>query len=143
MIRQIPTTIPVQSLEAWRPALAMPPANQEQKIRARRQAHLARRSGELVRPHTCQCLDCPMHPGGPCKRGDYTGHRLEMHHSDHSKPLAVLFLCNRCHKIADERTQMTVAVIEQAQRLRASGLSLAYTAKRLGVSIRTLRRHVD
>src|SRR5207249_10790421 len=83
------------------------------------------------------------HPGGPCKRGDYTGHRLEMHHSDHSKPLAVLFLCNRCHKIADERTQMTVAVIEQAQRLRASGLSLAYTAKRLGVSIRTLRRHVD
>lgn len=119
------------------------PSKQDIKVRARRLAHLARRSGELVRPHTCQCKDCPMHPGQPCKRGDFTGDKLEMHHADHSKPLDVTFLCNVCHKFADERTQMTIAVIEQARTLRAQGLSLAYVAKRLGVSIRTLRKHVS
>ena len=84
-----------------------------------------------------------MHQGRPCKRGDHTGHRLEAHHPDHSKPLQIIWLCNSCHKYADARTQMTEAVIAAAHALRAQGLSLAYVAKRLGVSIRTLRRHVD
>jgi hypothetical protein len=93
-------------------------------------------------PMVCECTGCALHEG-PCQHGAETGHKLEAHHPDHMQAMLVYQICNPCHKVWDERTQMTPAVVAHAKRLRAQGLSLAYTAKVLGVSTRTLRKHVD
>lgn len=59
----------------------------------RYQAHLAvqraLKTGELVK---CPCEHC----------GKFDG-RLDAHHPDYSKPLAVIWLCRRCHILLHKR----------------------------------------
>lgn len=69
---------------AWRRA------NME-KDRAHNAVQRAVASGALVRP--CECSAC----------GSRT--RIEAHHTDYSKPLGVVWLCRRCHVIADKERQ--------------------------------------
>jgi hypothetical protein len=56
--------------------------NQE-KVRAHSAVARAIRSGDLVRPETCQIEGCPRKP--------------QAHHADYSRPLDVTWLCARHH----------------------------------------------
>jgi hypothetical protein len=56
---------------------------QEQKDRARQQTALAIKQGRLIKPN--KCSKCG-------KEG-----RVEAHHPDYFKPLAVQWLCKSCH----------------------------------------------
>jgi len=54
------------------------------KPRIHRQVYWAIQRGELVRPESCS----------HCHR---TGCQIMGHHEDYSKPLSVIWLCQRCH----------------------------------------------
>lgn len=64
--------------------------NQEyQRIRARQKLAYAVKAGQILKPKRCEkCNEI---------------HSLEGHHTDYSKPLAVIWLCKSCH----EHTHMT------------------------------------
>lgn len=62
-----------------------------EKWRARYKARYAIQKGIIIKPDSCQ--DC----GIKC-----SGHALQAHHKDYSKPLDVIFLCYKCHTKADE-----------------------------------------
>lgn len=70
-------------------------ANWRRRFPGRYAAHLAVqraiKSGELVRQ---ACEHCGQSDG-----------RLDAHHPDYSKPLAVVFLCRRCHTRLHKRGQ--------------------------------------
>lgn len=55
------------------------------KVNAQQTARRALKNGKIKRKSKCE----------RCKRR----HKLQMHHSDYSKPLRVKFLCVRCHAV--------------------------------------------
>jgi len=60
-----------------------------ERVAAQEQARRALRRGELVRPSTCA------HCGNTRK--------LEMSHTDYSKPIDIEWLCHKCHRLKDAR----------------------------------------
>lgn len=62
---------------AWR-------ARSQPKIRAQRRVRRAIARGEIVRPALCEC----------CTQA----RSLQAHHDDYAEPLAVIWLCQVCHK---------------------------------------------
>ena len=64
-------------------------AERGEEYRRQHRAHaavlLAIESGRLIRPAGCQ------------RCGD--GHRVEAHHDDYDKRLAVMWLCTACHRV--------------------------------------------
>jgi len=70
-------------MREWRKTNIVSP---EQKIKqnARAYAKTYRRRGLLIEADCCQdCISCET--------------KLEMHHEDYAKPLAVIWLCRPCH----------------------------------------------
>lgn len=63
--------------------------NNRQKARARDAVFYAVSTGKMVKPSICQ--DCGKNLP------------LESHHEDHSRPLEVIWLCDSCHKKADNK----------------------------------------
>lgn len=63
-------------------------ARHPEKIRARLQTHDALKRGKLIRQCCEQCGEA----------------KAEAHHEDYSKPLAVRWLCKRCHTEVHRRT---------------------------------------
>ena len=61
------------------------------QIRARRIAYKALRNGEIIKKN---CEECGHH-------------KVEMHHPNYSKELEVVWLCKRCHMIADGLLPLT------------------------------------
>lgn len=57
------------------------------RLRAQLQARYALRIGRLIKPTLCEGCALPK--------------RLEQHHHDYSRPLAVVWLCKTCHVTAD------------------------------------------
>lgn len=62
-------------------------ANPE-RAKAQAVANNAVRDGKLARPRQCDGCGLPV--------------RVEKHHHDYSKPLAVVWLCKPCHALADK-----------------------------------------
>lgn len=98
----------------------------------------ALQNGTLVKPESCSCQGCAIHPDTPC----LNSHRIEAHHPDHNFGLEVVWLCNPCHKVIDGRTKMDAAALASVRRLRAQGLSFDYISRKLGISVRTMREVV-
>lgn len=61
-------------------------ANPE-KVRAHQAVAAATRKGTLVRPEACSACSAACRP--------------DAHHEDYTKPLAVVWLCRRCHGVRD------------------------------------------
>jgi len=70
-------------MRRWRPKHSELPPEQRRKANSRCHANVYQGRGHLV----------PL----PCERCGSTEH-IEKHHDDHSKPLAVRWLCRRHHK---------------------------------------------
>lgn len=55
---------------------------------ARYQLHLAVRRGEITKPSTCS----------ECHRSNLSVREMHAHHVDYQQPLAVKWICRRCHE---------------------------------------------
>ena len=62
-----------------------------EKYKARNKLYAAVRDGRLEKPEECsKCGEIPR--------------QLEAHHEDYDKPLEVIWLCTRCHRVMDGQT---------------------------------------
>lgn len=69
-------------------------ADHPEKWSARAAVAWAIKSGKLIKPTHCS----------RCKQIPDTG-RIEGHHPDYAKPLEVVWVCTRCHRIVDGSTK--------------------------------------
>lgn len=77
-------------------AFARPYGPQERAHNAVRKAIA---SGALPQPGNCEACDAPQ-GRYPSRRGAVGLRRVEYHHDDYAKPLAVRALCRPCHQRA-------------------------------------------
>ena len=66
-------------------------AQYPEKRRANDAAYNAVRDGRLIKPEKCS-------------RCGLRGRRIEAHHPDYSKPLAVIWVCTTCHRLIEGKT---------------------------------------
>jgi hypothetical protein len=74
--------------------------------KARRIVQRAVAFGKLIKPERCsRCQKLvpwrTIKPSVHYKPGYRTGHALQVHHKDYSKPLKIEWLCYHCHGLAD------------------------------------------
>lgn len=60
------------------------------RSRVYNKAHYAKKVGLLIPPSSCE--RCPS-----------DGHPLQMHHPDYSKPLTIVWVCQQCHTIENQK----------------------------------------
>jgi hypothetical protein len=92
--------------------------------------------GKIIRPQVCS--KCKEDPGT-----DALGRsRIEGHHPDHSKPLEVIWLCDRCHKEETPRargervwaSRFTENQVRCVRKLLASGKGVNEIGRMFGVT---------
>lgn len=77
-------------------------ANRDKAL-AKQRAYRARKRGEIVKPAICETPGCE-------------AAAQDAHHEDYSRPLAVVFLCKRCHRARHDGTDARVASFAKARR---------------------------
>jgi DNA-directed RNA polymerase subunit M/transcription elongation factor TFIIS len=65
--------------------------NNKEKWITRAKTHLAIKNGIIIKPNKCEVCEKKV-----------SGHALQAHHIDYTKPLEVIFLCYSCHAEADK-----------------------------------------
>ena len=92
--------------------------------------------GKILRPQYCE--SCGENPG----TDDLGRSRIEGHHLDHSKPLEVVWLCDRCHKEETPRargekvwaSRFTTNQVRQVRKFLAAGKGVNEIGRLFGVT---------